>query len=65
VWAGKIAKCAFCWLRLLDLCIPNQYAIDAACGVYFLGRKEGKVLTNAELVEYYSGSQQLRRMDVA
>ena len=37
--AGKIAKLFFFWLQYVDDIIPEKYAIDAANGVFFMGRK--------------------------
>ncbi len=31
-------------------------ALDAAYGFFFIGRKEGNVLTDRELIKYYKGA---------
>ena len=36
---GKLVKLGLFWLRYLDGLAPERYAIDAASGLYFLGRK--------------------------
>jgi SAM-dependent methyltransferase len=59
--AGAMAKLAFFWLQYLDRWIPPDRAIDAACGVYFLGEKREGCATEEELIRYYKGA--LRRED--
>jgi SAM-dependent methyltransferase len=36
--------------------IDKSAALDAASGLFFLGRKEGTTLTDRELIEYYRGA---------
>lgn len=55
--AGKIAKLAFFWLQFLDAIIPDRFNIDAASGVYFLGRKSDESLKAASIVSHYRGAQ--------
>jgi SAM-dependent methyltransferase len=51
----------FFWLRYLDHLIPASYAIDAACDVYFLGRKCGATLRPKDMIAAYAGAQSLAR----
>lgn len=55
--AGKIAKLAFVWAQLLDRFIPEEYAVDGASGVYFLGRKTDRTISPQEIIEHYGGAQ--------
>lgn len=55
--AGKVAKLAFFWAQYFDRIIPEGYAIDAACGVFFFGRKSASTMTPAEVITYYKGAQ--------
>lgn len=55
--AGKAAKLMFFWLHYLDAAIPEAYALDAASGTYFLGRKSDATMTAQEAVRYYRGAQ--------
>jgi hypothetical protein len=36
--------------------IHKPAALDAASGHYFMGRKEGRSLSDRELIEYYKGA---------
>ena len=54
--AGKVAKLLLSWAQFFDRFIPDSYARDAACGVYFLGTKTSKEIGPAEIVEYYRGA---------
>jgi SAM-dependent methyltransferase len=55
---GKVIKLCFFWLQYLDNFIPESYNIDAASGVFFLGKKAIKELENNEIVSHYKGAQQ-------
>ena len=45
------------WLKYFDfLLIKKSAAIDAACGVYFIGSKSEKTLSDQELVKLYRGA---------
>ncbi len=57
--AGRLARGAFSWARALDRVIPAPYALDAATGVFFLGRKSDREITPREMVDYYRGQQRL------
>ncbi len=55
--AGKLARTAFFWLRPLDRLVAPEFALDSASAYYFLGRRADRVLTAAEIVDYYRGAQ--------
>jgi len=55
--AGKVAKLAFFWLRFLDDFVCEEYAIDAASGVFFLGQKNSAALSAQEIIAHYKGAQ--------
>ena len=55
--AGKAAKLAFFWLAYLDALIPEPYAIDAANGVFLLGRKAAAEIAPADVIAYYQGAE--------
>ncbi len=54
--AGKLAKFAVFWAQYLDRLIPKEFAIDAASGVYFLGRKSTATVSPSEIIDYYKGA---------
>lgn len=54
--AGKVAKLAFSWAQFFDRIIPSEFAIDAASGVYFLGRKSRDEIGPTEIIAYYQGA---------
>jgi len=46
------------WLKYLDLWLGGTPAgMDAACGFYFLGRKQDRLLEDSQLVRQYRGAQ--------
>jgi SAM-dependent methyltransferase len=53
--AGKAAKLAFFWLRHLDRLIPEAFAVDAASGVWFLGRRSDHEMTPRDIIAHYRG----------
>jgi SAM-dependent methyltransferase len=55
--AGRLARAALFWLRLLDRWIPADYASDSASALFFLGRRSDRELTAADVVAYYPGAQ--------
>lgn len=56
--AGLFARAALLPFMKLERTIPRAYAIDAAAGVFFLGRRSsGPVISPHEMVAYYSGAQ--------
>lgn len=55
--AGRVVRILFYWLNYFDNLIPYAYNIDAACGVFFLGKKSNNVISDIEMIAYYSGSQ--------
>ena len=55
---GTLTRGVFFWLRLLDFFVPENYNIDGASGVFFLGQKvNGKILTDDQIFNYYKGAQ--------
>jgi SAM-dependent methyltransferase len=54
---GKIIKLCFFWLRYVDSAIPETYNVDAASGVFFLGRKSSSSISRQSLVDHYRGAQ--------
>lgn len=54
--AGKAAKLAFAWVQLLDLLVPERYAVDTASGFFFLGRKMAHPIAPCDVVRAYRGA---------
>lgn len=54
---GKVIKLLFFWLQYTDRFIPDQYNIDAASSVFFMGRKETHKTIKLDMVKYYQGAQ--------
>lgn len=56
--AGLIARTVALPVRLVDHIVPSSYSIDAAAGVFFLGRRhEVEVLHPQDMIAYYRGAQ--------
>jgi ubiquinone/menaquinone biosynthesis C-methylase UbiE len=55
--AGKLARAAFSFLRLLDRLVPTAFAMDNASAYYFLGRRSDDELSPRDIVRYYRGAQ--------
>lgn len=55
--AGKAARGALFFLRSLDRFIPDDYGLDGASCLFFLGRRTDRELSPAELVASYPGAQ--------
>lgn len=55
--AGKAVKAGFFWLQWLDGAIPDEFASDAASGVYFIGRKSEAEVSPREIIDFYRGAQ--------
>lgn len=51
--AGKIFRIFFIWLRFFDGNRKNRYSLDAASGVYFIGRKSDIEMNPKQIVEFY------------
>jgi SAM-dependent methyltransferase/ribosomal protein S27AE len=45
----------FFWVRFLDHCTPKPFAIDAACGLYFFGRKSPTPISPKEAIRAFQG----------
>jgi SAM-dependent methyltransferase len=54
---GKVVKLGFFWLQYFDKMIPESYNIDAASGVFFLGRKRSTSINGREVIAHYKGAQ--------
>jgi SAM-dependent methyltransferase len=54
---GKVIKLGFFWLQYFDKIIPESYNIDAASGVFFLGRKQLVPINGHEVIAHYKGAQ--------
>ncbi len=54
---GKLSKLVFFWLQYFDNWIPEEYAIDSASSVFFLGVKQDFPISSQEIIEHYQGSQ--------
>lgn len=54
---GKVIKLSFFWLQYFDRIIPESYNIDAASGVFFLGRKQSGSINGNEAIAHYKGAQ--------
>lgn len=55
---GRLVGLCFFWLRATDVLLDSKYSLDAASGVYFLGRKcEAEITPNA-IIQYYQGGMQ-------
>ena len=54
---GKVIKLGFFWLQYFDRIIPESYNIDAASGVFFLGRKQSVPINGIEAIAHYKGAQ--------
>jgi SAM-dependent methyltransferase len=52
---ATLASAPFCWLRYFDRFCKNDYAADAANGVYFLGRRSTMTLAPRDMIAYYPG----------
>jgi SAM-dependent methyltransferase len=54
---GKIFKMLFFWLKFFDIIIPEKYAIDAASGTFFAGRKSEFSMPLKKIITFYRGAQ--------
>jgi SAM-dependent methyltransferase len=50
-----IATLLFFWVRFFDYLIPAPFAIDAACGLYFLGRKAAGPISPKDAIGSFQG----------
>lgn len=53
---GKVFKLGLFWLQYFDRVIPDNYNIDAADSVYFMGRKSSSSFPANQIYEYYQGA---------
>ena len=54
---GKAVKLCFFWLRWFDCIIPEPYNVDAASGVFFMGRKQRVPMEAKDIIPHYKGAQ--------
>jgi len=54
--AGRAARVMFFWLRWFDRVIPAEYAIDGACGCWFLGTLAESPLSARDAIRRYRGA---------
>jgi SAM-dependent methyltransferase len=54
---GWLAAACLFWLRFLDYIVPEQACIDAACGVWLLGRKSSFAISPRDAIASYRGWQ--------
>jgi SAM-dependent methyltransferase len=50
-----LATLLFFWVRFLDALIPKSFAVDAACGLYFLGRNSAEPISPKEAIRSFQG----------
>jgi SAM-dependent methyltransferase len=53
---ANIVCLPFFWLRFLDRIAAPRFAIDAASGVYFLGRKSKTAIDPKDMITHYRGA---------
>lgn len=61
---GQLAKLCFFWLRYTDALLDPGYSLDAASGVFFLGRKSSQCVTSGEIIRYYKGGMRPKQLGV-
>ncbi len=54
---GKIIKLCFAWLQHMDKFIPEPYNVDAASGIFFLGKKQRFPIDAKDMIAHYKGAQ--------
>lgn len=52
---GRLSRLCFFWLRFTDMLLDSKYSLDAASGVYFLGRKSKQSIGQEAIIKYYQG----------
>ncbi|MFK8068871.1 MAG: class I SAM-dependent methyltransferase [Gammaproteobacteria bacterium] len=57
ILVGKLVRMSCFWLQYVDDLLDKPSAEDAACAVYFLGKKSSNTLQPRSLIEGYSGGQ--------
>jgi SAM-dependent methyltransferase len=55
--AGWLAAACVFWLRYLDAFIPQAACVDAACGVWLIGRKSRVAISPRDAIAAYRGAQ--------
>lgn len=56
-FVGKLFRISLFWISLFDKIIPDAYNVDAACGVFFIGKKSKATMTKEDLINHYNGNQ--------
>ncbi len=54
-YGNVVATLLFFWVRLLDYVVAVPFAIDAACGLYFLGRKAAASISPQQAIDSFQG----------
>jgi SAM-dependent methyltransferase len=52
---GRLMAAPLFWVRFFDRVIPRGFAIDAACGLYFLGRKAAEPIAPKDAIAAFQG----------
>jgi hypothetical protein len=52
---ATIGTLLFFWVRFADYLIAKPFAIDAACGLYFLGRKAAQPISPKDVIRGFQG----------
>jgi SAM-dependent methyltransferase len=52
---GRLMRVLFFWAQYIDWLCPEGYAVDDACGVFFLGTRSATELTAKEIIGHYRG----------
>ena len=55
---GRLVGLCLFWLRSTDGLLDSKYSLDAASGVFFLGRKCEAEITREAIIQYYQGGMQ-------
>jgi SAM-dependent methyltransferase len=58
-WLDAVGRLCFFGFRYFDRFLTGDSAMDAACGLYFLGRKVSETLSDRELIAQYRGGMTL------
>jgi SAM-dependent methyltransferase len=54
---AKVIKLGFFWLQYFDNLIPDEYNVDAASCVFFMGKKVNSKIAPRDILTYYKGAQ--------
>lgn len=56
---ASILTLPFSWLRVFDVFMKRQAALDGACGIWFFGAKSEAMMTAREMIAYYERQKNL------